>query len=590
MADDFHECADSGTMVRVRRVVRRSLTIAVLAAILATVFANPEAPALARSAEFDAVVLETGQPVSAAPSLVAVTSDADLGALGASLTVGHADVLRLYWAFFERDPDVSGARYWIDIFNDGASIDAIAFAFSNSAEFRQTYGTTSDREFVRIVYANVLGRQPDSSGFTYWTGLLRDTPATRVDVVRWISGSTEFISAHPFRSDAVRRAVEADSNVAVAVDVVESLALGRSTAHLPQDRSNGLSAAIDSIRKRFGAFSTVVPAGACTASGQVHSCPIAISEVGVTATLTVQVVEDKVIGIDGATDSDPDAWALNVVHSAVAGRDIASGRGLSSEAAALVRANVSRIAPTIGATGTAVLAPVGDCSDSVRSITTGGPAIHRRACSYSVTGPVMTISVEAVTHNSAFAGVNVIVPRQYADQNYSPYATIGNITLHHPADRVERIGFHESGHDGSQAQVPLKTDTKIMTMTSRSRGNDSHSAADIVVHAEAQIRAPVTGTVLRAGTYTLYCKYSDHYLVIEPDARPGFEVKVLHFEGLSVTKGDRVVAGQTVVGSNARKLPFTSQVDHFTADPSTGHIHIEVVDPSIPDRPSGGGC
>ena len=169
-------------------------------------------------------------------------------------------------------------------------------------------------------------------------------------------------------------------------------------------------------------------------------------------------------------------------------------------------------------------------------------------------------------------------------------ATIGDLTLHLPANRVERIGFHESGHDGSQAQAVLEGDTKVMTMASRRRGNDPHSAADIVVHPEAEIRSPVTGTVLRAGTYTLYCKYSDHYLVIEPDARPGYEVKVLHFEGLSVAKGDRVVAGETKVGANVRKLPFESQVDDFTADPSSGHIHIEVVDPSIPDRPSGGGC
>ncbi len=97
-------------------------------------------------------------------------------------------------------------------------------------------------------------------------------------------------------------------------------------------------------------------------------------------------------------------------------------------------------------------------------------------------------------------------------------------------------------------------------------------------------------TVLRAGTYTLYCRHTDHFLVIEPDSRPGYQVKVLHFEGLSVSKGDRVIAGETKVGTNVRKLPFESQIDKSTADPSSGHIHIEVVDPTIPDRPSGGGC
>lgn len=62
---------------------------------------------------------------------------------------------------------------------------------------------------------------------------------------------------------------------------------------------------------------------------------------------------------------------------------------------------------------------------------------------------------------------------------------------------------------------------------------------------------------------------------------------------LNVRKGQRVTAGQTVPASaGARPLPFKSQVDEMkTADPAWPHVHLEVVDPSIPDRPSpGGGC
>ena len=40
------------------------------------------------------------------------------------------------------------------------------------------------------------------------------------------------------------------------------------------------------------------------------------------------------------------------------------------------------------------------------------------------------------------------------------------------------------------------------------------------------------GTVLRAGTYTLYCHHVDQYVVIEPDAPPGWKVKLLHVTGL----------------------------------------------------------
>ena len=94
-----------------------------------------------------------------------------------------------------------------------------------------------------------------------------------------------------------------------------------------------------------------------------------------------------------------------------------------------------------------------------------------------------------------------------------------------------------------------------LTMESRDRDTDPHGAADIVVEPGREIRAPVTGTVIRAGTYTLYCDHVDQFAVIEPDARPGWEVKVLHIEGLALSKGQRVEAGVTRLAAHARVLP-----------------------------------
>ena len=102
---------------------------------------------------------------------------------------------------------------------------------------------------------------------------------------------------------------------------------------------------------------------------------------------------------------------------------------------------------------------------------------------------------------------------------------------------------------------------------------------------DRELRVPVTGTVIRAGTYTLYCDNVDQYAVIEPDARPGWEVKVLHIEGLALTKGQRVEAGVTRLAAHARVLPFASTVEDDTAVPAWPHVHIEVVDPTVQDRP-----
>lgn len=183
--------------------------------------------------------------------------------------------------------------------------------------------------------------------------------------------------------------------------------------------------------------------------------------------------------------------------------------------------------------------------------------------------------------------------RTVYEQPWLPYATAGDVVLHHPSAQVEKIGFHESNHDGAREQFPLSTAVDPVLLESRNRGTPATTAADIVAHPEIEVRSPVTGTVKRGGSYVLYCDNRDHYVVIEPDARPGWEVKVLHIAGLYVSKGDRVVAGETVIAPFPTQLPFESQVDEVTGQPAWPHVHIEVVDPAIPDRPNpggGGGC
>jgi hypothetical protein len=162
--------------------------------------------------------------------------------------------------------------------------------------------------------------------------------------------------------------------------------------------------------------------------------------------------------------------------------------------------------------------------------------------------------------------------------------------LHHPSDHVEAIGFHQSNQDGALLQTAVGTARPWFTMESRDRDTIPRGAADVVVEPGRALRVPVTGTVLRAGTYTLYCDNVDQYAVIEPDSRPGWEVKVLHIDGLAVTRGQRVEAGVTPLAAHARVLPFPSQVEDSTGLPPWPHVHIEVVDPTVRDRPTGPGC
>ncbi|MBW3618941.1 MAG: M23 family metallopeptidase [Actinobacteria bacterium] len=178
-----------------------------------------------------------------------------------------------------------------------------------------------------------------------------------------------------------------------------------------------------------------------------------------------------------------------------------------------------------------------------------------------------------------------------ATDRFPVFATVGGVTLRQPAEHVELIGYHQSNHEGARDMTALASRTPSTVLPSRGRLSGRRSAADIVAARGAEIRSPVTGTVKRAGTYTLYCRYSDDYAVIEPDEHRGWEVKLLHIDGVRVRAGDRVVAGQTVLAGGPTPLPFTSQVDDHNG---TGwpHVHLEVVDLSIPDvkNPGSGGC
>ncbi len=169
-------------------------------------------------------------------------------------------------------------------------------------------------------------------------------------------------------------------------------------------------------------------------------------------------------------------------------------------------------------------------------------------------------------------------------------ATVAGLTIAAPATIIEQVGFHESSHPGALGMsVAEPTPVRSTTMASRRRGTHERSALDITVDPSTTITSPVAGTVARAGAYTLYCRYSDGFVVINPDGRPDLEVKILHIQNVAVAAGQRVEAGDPIA-THATTFAFRSQIDDLTAEPSWPHVHIEVVDPSIPRRGSSGSC
>ncbi|MEP1943695.1 MAG: DUF4214 domain-containing protein [Sulfitobacter sp.] len=101
------------------------------------------------------------------------------------------DVYRLYRSTLDRAPDVGGLEYWATQLAEGHPIGMAAAGFANSQEFQNVYGALGDADFVRLLYRNVLDRDPDANGLADWTDRLAGG-TTRGDVVVGFSQSTEF--------------------------------------------------------------------------------------------------------------------------------------------------------------------------------------------------------------------------------------------------------------------------------------------------------------------------------------------------------------------------------------------------------------
>lgn len=82
-------------------------------------------------------------------------------------------VARLYQAFYKRMPDTDGFLYWLEKRRGpGWSINRVAEQFSRAPEFTTMYGTLTNREYVELVYRNVLNRTASSADIEYWQGEL----------------------------------------------------------------------------------------------------------------------------------------------------------------------------------------------------------------------------------------------------------------------------------------------------------------------------------------------------------------------------------------------------------------------------------
>lgn len=108
-------------------------------------------------------------------------------------TATNNAVARLYRAYFLRDADQAGLDYWVPKYRSGElCLGDISNYFAGSNEFRARYGSLDVPHFVRLVYVNVLQREPDAAGYNYWAEHLTYRGMSRGQMMIGFSESNEF--------------------------------------------------------------------------------------------------------------------------------------------------------------------------------------------------------------------------------------------------------------------------------------------------------------------------------------------------------------------------------------------------------------
>jgi len=102
-------------------------------------------------------------------------------------------IYRLYNATFARFPDQEGLKYWIQKNTSGIdTYRSTAKSFILSEEFYETYGVdTTNESYIKSLYSNVLGREPDSEGFDYWLNQMNTGLEDKGELLMGFSESAE---------------------------------------------------------------------------------------------------------------------------------------------------------------------------------------------------------------------------------------------------------------------------------------------------------------------------------------------------------------------------------------------------------------
>ena len=102
-------------------------------------------------------------------------------------------ITQTYLGILTRDADYAGFRGWLGALLVGLSREQIVQVFLDSGEFQSSFGSNlTNGQFVERMYNNILLRSSDPGGFNAWVGALNNGQLTKAQMALRFLDSGEF--------------------------------------------------------------------------------------------------------------------------------------------------------------------------------------------------------------------------------------------------------------------------------------------------------------------------------------------------------------------------------------------------------------
>jgi len=144
------------------------------------------------SPKYAAVLEWLGEEETPQPEPEPVPGETGMGLSGAEVR----EVALLYEAGLDRDGNIdkAGLNFWVDQREAGLSMTDMAFFFLESAEFVDKFGPVealSGEDYIDLLYDNVLDREGDAAGITFWNEIAARPGVDRAQILLSFAVSVE---------------------------------------------------------------------------------------------------------------------------------------------------------------------------------------------------------------------------------------------------------------------------------------------------------------------------------------------------------------------------------------------------------------